>query len=151
VLEQLGGRVCSCRFGYGGPDCSVPLMPACRLTADEPHAHQACWNQPSELDLPLACLCFRQCENYTSMPDVDTQFDMWGQQTVLPNEKVRCYERTETPPEQQLSRLPGAFPQCPLNCWPLLLLERLPDLCEGLCVLRGPSDTFHRPNPCQVC
>jgi len=44
---------CSCQWGYGGPDCSMLKLPACRQS-DEP------WAPVHTGWMPKACECYRQ-------------------------------------------------------------------------------------------
>ncbi|PNH09138.1 putative glucuronosyltransferase [Tetrabaena socialis] len=88
---------CECPFGWGGPSCQVPLLPACRTTLEA--------GVPVFVgrSTPRNCHCYRQLSAAACLPAGGTQC---ASHTVSQWGEIRCFEHATQPIAEQLSDLP---------------------------------------------
>ncbi|EFJ41400.1 acetylglucosaminyltransferase [Volvox carteri f. nagariensis] len=135
--------LCECRFGFGGPDCSTRLLPACHSAPD------LATSIPGYGHLfPKNCYCLRQlvnsaCPRSTFQdPSQCPYFQFWDWK------ETRCYVlKTLAAQEEdpfQFVDFPPPEPYVLQNGDVLVGLERCPGRCSGRgwCVKKGVEDTY---------
>ncbi|GAX80858.1 hypothetical protein CEUSTIGMA_g8293.t1 [Chlamydomonas eustigma] len=89
---------CECPFGFGGPTCNSPQMPACQVSAND----MPFWGVFS----PKNCECYQQAFkffNCTPGRNTDCQLSLYQGQLS----RARCYTFNGKPTEDQWSSLPA--------------------------------------------
>ncbi|KAG2447967.1 hypothetical protein HYH02_006996 [Chlamydomonas schloesseri] len=85
---------CECPFGYTGPTCETPLMPACQVGPDlEPFFGMM---------VPRSCECARQASRFFGCSADDDTCRLY----TMNYHDIRCYEFRGRPAEQQWSAMP---------------------------------------------
>lgn len=87
---------CECAWGYGGEDCSVVKLAACRQSTEP-------WAPIHTGQLPKACECYRQL--WALSEELGPL--VWDKRMPNPATST-CFERTTLAPEAQLSNFPSA-------------------------------------------
>lgn len=91
---------CECPYGWEGPSCEVPLLPACRTSDAGPG-----FPLFAGAKYPRNCLCYRQLLNLACLPD---ELDRCKHYTAIMWEQVlRCYEQKDVLFTAQLSDMPS--------------------------------------------
>ncbi|PNW87153.1 hypothetical protein CHLRE_02g111150v5 [Chlamydomonas reinhardtii] len=94
---------CQCRFGYGGADCSQPILSGCLSARKKGAVPQY------GLQFPKNCECYRQLLNISCYGSDFAKDPFWcNQPAIWEWHTIKCYEYMDVPPEQQLSDPPEA-------------------------------------------
>ncbi|KAG2453114.1 hypothetical protein HYH02_002445 [Chlamydomonas schloesseri] len=105
--------LCECPFGWTGPTCEVPVLPACRIST----AQNATTGPPMVgAVFPKNCQCLKQLQKVACMESRYVyDFYLCEHGSFWAWKSMHCFEYTDRPLEQQLSGIPD--PGTPNVVW----------------------------------